>query len=339
MMKGPLANHADVTYHDLGSTTRQPPLLAARLRATAASIGTDTPWHKTAPWSAAIQRYCLGAGWISELRPTLFFQTLAAPVLGPEYRYSIYTDRVAREGALESGPFRSTWGPGWIEREHEFLSRADSIFVMGPSSRDSLGDLYGIDKKKVLVVGAGPGTEIGPISAEIRRPTRLLFVGTSWSLKGGNEVIQAFAKLAEGHPDLELTLVGSEPNRTPPDGVRSLGRVPRQRMPGLFAESDVFVVPTYMEALGYSLLEALMHGVPCIGSTVGNQAWLIGEAGRVVAPGAVDELVEAIEEIISDFDAYKAKAVKRAGELRRTMSWESVASAITTSMMTQRDGR
>jgi glycosyltransferase involved in cell wall biosynthesis len=328
MMKEPLARLASADYHDFGSLTRVPSLLPARARATLACLGREGPWFKTGTWSSAIQRHAITQGWISPTRPTLFFQTLGALVLPPEYRYAIYTDRLAREGAAETEAYRSTWGPGWIEREEAFLARAESIFVMGPSSKEALSSRYGLDTANVQVVGAGPGTGIGPISRARRPARRLLFVGTNWGLKGGSEVVEAFKRLSDRHPELELTLVGDEPSVPLPDRVSKLGRVPGGEMPRLFAESDIFVVPTYMEALGYSLLEALLQGLPAIGSTVGNQGWLIGDAGTTVEAGNVDQVEQAIEMVVTDFDDYKEKAIRRADELRETMTWDRVASTI-----------
>lgn len=328
MMREPLARLADADYYDFGTLTRVPTLLPARARAHLACVGNDGPWYKTGTWSKAIQRHGVGAGWISPGRPTLFYQTLGAPVLDPEYRYAIYADRLAREGAAENEAYRSTWGPGWIEREQEFLARAEAVFVMGPSSKEAFADLYGLDPSTVHVVGAGPGTGIGPISRQRRPARRLLFVGTNWGLKGGREVIQAFSRVSRRHPELELVLVGDQPDTAIPPKARALGRVPGATMPSLFADSDIFVVPTYMEALGYSLLEALLQGVPAIGSTVGNQAWLIGEAGETVEAGNVDQIEAAIEQVVAEFDRYKDKAIIRAGELRETMNWDSVAETI-----------
>ncbi len=335
MMKEPLARLATVDYHDFGSVTRVPSLLPARVRATFACVGREGPWFKTGIWSGAIQRHAIAQGWISPSRPTLFFQTLGAQVLPPEYRYAIYTDRLAREGAAEAEVYRSTWGPGWIEREEAFLAGAESIFVMGPSSKEALSTRYGLDTANVQVVGAGPGTGIGPIGRERRPARRLLFVGTNWGLKGGSEVVEAFSRLSDRHPELELTLVGDEPSVPLPDRVSKLGRVPGGEMPRLFAESDIFVVPTYMEALGYSLLEALLQGLPAIGSTVGNQGWLIGDAGKTVEAGNVDQIEQAIEAVVAEFDLYKEKAIRRAEELRPTMSWDRVAATIVGSFVAQ----
>lgn len=329
MLEEPMARRTDVTYHDITPITRDLALMPARARAQLGAVGKDYPWHKTTGWSKAVQSYAIDNGWVTPDSPTLFYQTLAAPVLPEEFVYSVYTDRVGREGALGHDDFRSRWGPGWLEREEQFLLGARSIFVMGPSTKRILGDGYGVPPERVHVVGAGPGTEIGQIGEVVRKPKRLLFVGTNWGLKGGPDVVAAYEKLVPHHADLELTMVGSDPVGPIPEAVQVLGRVDRKTMPGLFASHDVFVVPTHMEALGYSLLEALMHGLPAIGSSVGNQEWLIADAGTTIEPGDVDGLVDAVENVLDDYPTYKTAAIRRARQLRDEMTWEHVAEALT----------
>ena len=329
MLEPLLRAQTKVSFHDLGVLTRSARLIPSRATAHIATSGRAGPWYKTGIWSKAIQAEAERNGWVAPDRPTLFMQTLAAPVLSPEHRYAVYTDRVAREGANVPGEHHSTWGPGWAEREEQFLRGASAVFVMGPSTADALVDMYGLDPSRVHLVGAGPGSAIGEIGRETRPPTKILFVGTNWNLKGGPDVVAAFAGIREQFDGVELILVGSDPGSEPlPSGVRVLGRVPAEEMPRLFAEADMFVVPTYMEALGYSLLEALMHGLPAIGSTVGNQVWLIGEAGLTVEAGNRREIQEAMVSMLRDHADFKRRAIDRADELRRTMTWGRVASSI-----------
>jgi glycosyltransferase involved in cell wall biosynthesis len=72
-----------------------------------------------------------------------------------------------------------------------------------------------------------------------------------------------------------------------------------------------------MEAYGIALVEGLMKGLPCVCSDIGNQPWIVQDAGLAVPPGRV-----------SSYPALHRRALSRGEELRRTMSWEQVAAAI-----------
>jgi glycosyltransferase involved in cell wall biosynthesis len=71
---------------------------------------------------------------------------------------------------------------------------------------------------------------------------------------------------------------------------------------GVLAGAGIYVQPSYLEALGLSLQEALSLGRPCIGSRVGGIPELIehGIDGLLFSPGNVSELAEALSRFMSD---------------------------------------
>jgi glycosyltransferase involved in cell wall biosynthesis len=71
---------------------------------------------------------------------------------------------------------------------------------------------------------------------------------------------------------------------------------------GVLANAGIYVQPSYLEALGLSLQEALSLGRPCIGSRVGGIPELIehGIDGLLFSPGNVSELAEALSRFMSD---------------------------------------
>lgn len=320
-----LAERVPVGSFDLMPLSRHPRLLPARIRAygEALKAGRGIPWTKTAQWSRALQRHLERKGVIGN-GPVLILQSLPALVMPPAGRYWIYTDRVGREGAAVGGPHLSRFTPGWLEREATFLRRADRVIVMGPSTKQVLVAEYGVPEESVHVVGAGPNTNLGPVRARTAA-ARLLFVGTQWELKGGPELLAAFEMVRSDHPDLELTIVGSIPDKPLPAGVQALGRVPHSRMDEIFDAADILAMPTHMEAFGIALIEGLIKGLPCIGTTVGNQQWIIADAGLAVEPGNVSSLAAALRRVVGEFPLFHRRAVARGTELRATMSWSRIA--------------
>jgi glycosyltransferase involved in cell wall biosynthesis len=222
-----------------------------------------------------------------------------------------------------------------LEREATFLRHADRVFVMGPSTQRVLVAEYGVPEGRVHVVGAGPNTDLGPARTRTAA-SRLLFVGTQWELKGGPELLAAFEMVRPDHPDLELTIVGCTPEQPLPAGVRALGRVPHGRMDEIFDAADILVMPTHMEAFGIALIEGLMKGMPCIGTTVGNQQWIIADAGLAVEPGDVPPLAAALRRVMDEFPMFHRSAVARGMELRATMSWSRVAEHIVAELELER---
>lgn len=328
-LKKALEPRVRLTDFDLVSLGRRPGMLAARLLAMgeAARSNPPAPWIKTLAWSRAAQRAIARQGLLSGEAPLLFVQSLPAFVLPHGPRYAIYTDRVGREGAAVGGVHRSRFTQGWLNREESFLRGAHRVYVMGPSTKEVLEREYEIDAGKVRVVGAGPNMPLGP-AVESDHLRRILFVGTQWERKGGPELLAAFARARAEFPRLELTLVGSSPPGSLPEGVVALGRILHTEMDAIYSQSDAVVIPTHSEPFGLSLLEGLMKGLPCIATRSGNQNWIVGDAGECVNPGDVDGLVAALRRLILDYPRYRSLAARRGRELRRDFTWDRVAASI-----------
>lgn len=107
----------------------------------------------------------------------------------------------------------------------------------------------------------------------------LLFSGFFFR-KGGASVVDAFIKLQSSHPGLQLRLC-CDPDldfETPNQSLRNeylskisnnsaitLGRVSRAEMlNNILPQSDIFVMPTYNEAFGFAILEAMAQGLPVV---------------------------------------------------------------------------
>src|SRR5581483_6078737 len=72
-----------------------------------------------------------------------------------------------------------------------------------------------------------------------------------------------------------------------------------QDVPALLAGLDVFCLTSRLEGLPFALLEAMMAGLPCVASDVGDVADALGGAGVVVRPGDVEALAAALARLVS----------------------------------------
>jgi glycosyltransferase involved in cell wall biosynthesis len=112
-----------------------------------------------------------------------------------------------------------------------------------------------------------------------RSEFNLLFSGDFFR-KGGANVVDAFERASERYPDLRLRIC-SDPDKdfiTSETSLRetyltkirtnariTLGRIPRsQLVQEVLPETDLYLLPTYNEAFGFAILEAMAFGVPVI---------------------------------------------------------------------------
>jgi glycosyltransferase involved in cell wall biosynthesis len=312
---------------DLAPMSRFPrgPVTRLRSEIEARSV-PGTSFVKTAAFTGGFERTVAGKGLFEPGPPILFVQTLHAFVSVP-VRYFVYTDRVSLEAASGDPRWRSRSTSGWLERERTFLQRAERVLVMGPHSKPVLVEQYGLAEDQVAVVGTGPGSSVTGI-APVGSGRRILFAGSPFGLKGGPELLAAFTEVQSEFPDLELTVLSSDPPRDLPPGVTVLGRVPHDQMNAVFERADIVAVPSHQEAFGYVILEAALKGMPCLGTDRGNQPWLLGDAGVCADPTDPAALAAALRALVDGFPGFKQRAVARAPELAERFSWDHVARQI-----------
>lgn len=169
--------------------------------------------------------------------------------------------------------------------------------------------------------GAGLRAELGlpadaPLAGEIARLC---------DVKGQRELIRAAASV----PELRVVLVGEdlEAGGAFRAGLEreatELGVADRVRFTGyrddadaLLDELDVFVLPSWIEGLPLTVLEAMAHGKPVVATGVGGTPELVvdGETGVLVPPRDPDALAAALRELAADPD--RARRLGEAGRRR-----------------------
>ena len=134
-----------------------------------------------------------------------------------------------------------------------------------------------------------------PVIATVARLTEVK--GLPYALQAAAELWRRgyeFTWLFAGQGPLENELRQQAVQLGLADAVRFLGY--REDIPTILAAADIFVLPSIMEALGLSVLEAMASGLPVVASRVGGIPELIrdGQDGTLVTPAAPQELAKAI---------------------------------------------
>ena len=249
-------------------------------------------------------------------------------------RTVLYVDCTHRQ-SMEQWP---AWNPlrgraldRWLAREHRQYHDAAHIFAFYQGTADSLVHQYGVPAERVSVVGAGVNFERLPVLRDRHTgPPTVLFVGNDFERKGGPQLLAAFELLRRRIPEARLRLVGT-PTRLPAQaGVEQLGRVQgREALSALYAEADVFCLPSVYDPFPGVLLEAMAHGLPCVVTPTCGIPEIV-EDGVTALSVARDEsvvvaLAAALERLLLD----PATATRMGREGRRRVeerfTWAHVA--------------
>ena len=194
-----------------------------------------------------------------------------------------------------------------------------------PEGQGVLDDLKrnGVCKKQMKVLGYG---NVKGVDMELFNPNRFvrkrvepdtfvfLFVGRIVGDKGVNELVEAFVKLNEKHPQTRLWLVGTYEEHLDPvseitrnlidtcGAIRFLGPKLADDLRQVYVDADCFVMPSYREGFPNTVLEAGAMNLPSIVTDINGSREIIieGVNGFIVLPKNPDALYGAMERIISD---------------------------------------
>jgi glycosyltransferase involved in cell wall biosynthesis len=147
-------------------------------------------------------------------------------------------------------------------------------------------------------------------------------------------LVQAFDRLASRDSDLRLVLTGQPGWKTDEllAGISSRSVAERIFLPGyvddgarswLLRNASVFAYPSLYEGFGLPPLEAMSVGTPVVTTTAGAIPEVVGGAALMVAPRSVDELVEALGQVLSDGSVVES-LVKMGYERAAEFSWDNM---------------
>ena len=211
--------------------------------------------------------------------------------------------------------------------EREMYRGAGHTFVMGSVARESVVADYGVHPSRVTVVGGGPNFDRLPAVAGPAPSRTILFVGRDFERKGGHFLLQAFQRVRRQLRDATLHVVGVD-RRFDVAGVTVHGRVhDRERLAALYRDARAFCLPSLYEPYGLVLLEAMAHGVPCVGTSVQAIPEILdqGRAGLLVEPQDPEALSQALVALLSDGDmAHRVGAAGR-NFVESELNWDRVA--------------
>lgn len=220
--------------------------------------------------------------------------------------------------------------------QREVFCGAAGVFAFSEWLAESLVRRTGVDPARVHVVppGRNAGSEAGPAGphprAEPGAPRRrLLFVGKAFQAKGGDLAMAALERIRARH-DAGVTLTIAGPAAPPgdrlPDGVEFLGRVPVHEVEALYHLHDLFVMPSRIEPFGIVFVEALAHGLPCVGRNAFAMPSMIrpGDNGALVDDDDPDRLADTIAGLLADDGVFERVEQQRAG-VAAYYSWDRAA--------------
>lgn len=156
------------------------------------------------------------------------------------------------------------------------MRRADVVLSVSRAGARRIEENFGVQGVQV-VPNPAPAVPRANGHGNGSHPQALFLGGFANPAKGGDVLLRALPDILAAHPDLRVTLAGSE---TPPAEIAALQR----RHPGLrwagwldqaaareqLSQCDVFVMPSVSEGMPVALLEAMAYARAIVTTPVGG---------------------------------------------------------------------
>lgn len=184
------------------------------------------------------------------------------------------------------------------------------------------------NKLEVAPLGVDPNLFRSSSAHGPRAKFRILCVGRLVPAKGQAVLLAALRLLREKGREVEVLFAGDGPDRqrltalaqewTIAEDCRFLGAVNPDAVKDLYAEADLFVLPSFAEGIPVVLMEAMAMGLPCISTFVNGIPELIesGREGTLVPPSDGIALSAAIEQLMDDAEMRVSHAANALEKVR-----------------------
>jgi alpha-1,3-rhamnosyl/mannosyltransferase len=211
---------------------------------------------------------------------------------------------------------------GTIQLDLDFaecvLKRADALIAVSDTTRRDAIEYLNIDPKKIRRIYSGvPAAYFNVTASQIQGAQAafalskpyVLYVGTIEPRKNLDRLLAAWSTLpGDLLSERELVVAGpygwgSDDTlarlRSNSKGVRYLGYVGEEHLPGLTAGALVTAYPSLYEGFGFPVVQAMAAGVPVLTSNTSCLPEVAGDGAIYVDPLSTGEIAEALKLLLT----------------------------------------
>lgn len=203
--------------------------------------------------------------------------------------------------------------------------RLAGFIAVSEETRRQLEDDLSLRDVRVIANGVEVRTAVASLGEE---PFRVGAIGRLTEQKGFDVLIEAARRLRQGGVPVETVIAGDGPDRAAlaaqADGLGVELRGFVEDVPSFHAELEAFCLPSRWEGLPFALLEAMMSGLPCVASDVGDVRLALDGVGLVVPPEDSDALASALRELAASSERRRALGAAAHARARDRFSVEKM---------------
>jgi glycosyltransferase involved in cell wall biosynthesis len=240
--------------------------------------------------------------------------------LGPAVSAGLGIPYIAVEASLASKRATGPWARGH-DAAVSALAHAAAVIALNPADIECLphpARVHSVapflDPAPYRAAAVRRDTARAALAAQFAIPAEAPWLLTVAMMRPGDKLTSyrqlATALLRVTNHDWRLLIAGDGPARpavadafawAAPGRVHWLGAWPSDRLPALYAASDILVWPAHNEAYGMALLEAQAAGLPVLAGAGGGVASIVrdGHTGVLTPPGDGAAFAAALEALLA----------------------------------------
>jgi glycosyltransferase involved in cell wall biosynthesis len=215
-----------------------------------------------------------------------------------------------------------------------YYSSFDSLFVLNSDQQKWLtGKSMGFDTEKVHLTAHWVDDQFSPIAADKEKvfgfdPDNfiILFSGRLSQEKGVLELPEIYNHINSAFPKVKMVIAGTGPaedelKKRLPDAIY-LGWVDHNRLPEIYASSDILILPSKFDTFSCSVLEAISCGLPVIAYNIKGPKDIINDMDNGFLVSNIEELKARLSGFIANPEirkSFKEKALKRAQDYKKDL--------------------
>jgi glycosyltransferase involved in cell wall biosynthesis len=160
----------------------------------------------------------------------------------------------------------------------------------------------------------------------------VLFASRLVPEKGAHELIEAFSRVntskklvIAGGSRYDLNYVDSLYGMAKGDRFKFVGHVTGPLLDALFSGAYLYALPSHMEGLSLSLLEALGHGKACVVSDIPENLEVVGDCAFTFPVGNIAAMSDLLQTLLDDDISVSAMSSRAGKRATGQFAWDNLA--------------
>ena len=212
--------------------------------------------------------------------------------------------------------------------------RADACLVLSEKMKQYIRAQYGVEAIR-FANGIDRPTKLPPREItekwQLTKDSYLLSLGRVEPEKGLHYLIQAFKSC---ETDKKLVIAGGDSNpryyqqlqemAAGDERIQFIGYVSGDTVRELYSNAYMFLLPSNLEGMANTLLEAMSYGNCCLVSDIAENTEVVGSYAALFRKGDVDDLREKLQALLNSPDTVSQMKEKTAPYILAHYNWDVV---------------